>query len=331
MTRGLERIDFGVALLLVPLLQGVSFGLEALGWQAILRTLGERPSFRALLRVRIISEAIAQSLPLGVLVAEGAKPVLLRAHTGVAIPTGTASVAARKYSLVAAQALLLALVALFGRVAGGSTVLRLVIGGGAIVLATSAAYSGRALSGGATANAVRRLIARLPILGPIAKRHEKGFSEADRAAERYFGMPLAQRARRALPFFLAWCVESFETWFLLRLASCPVTLYDAFCIEVPLGLLRSVAFFTPAGLGVQDLGYASMLAAFGVPDAAATALGFVVLKRAKEILWGATGYVLLGLSRSADKRASAEPGTVANATGVPAERALLHTASFPNP
>lgn len=295
--RAFARIDVSLALLAVPALQGVGFGLEALGWRAILASLGERPSWRALVRVRVISEALSQSLPLGVLLAEGSKPVLLRSHTGISIPTGTASVAARKYSLVATQALLLAVVAIVG---GGR--LAPVIFLGAVVMGISAAASGRALCRGAVAEKARRLLARLPFCGGIAQRHRVAFTEADAAAERYFGKPLAERVSRALPFLLAWWVESIETWFFLRLVGVEIGVWSAFCLEVPLGLLRSIAFFTPAGLGIQDFGYATALAALGVPDAPSASLAFVVLKRSKEMLWVMVGYALLVMSRPDEAR-----------------------------
>lgn len=291
--RALARVDVGIALVALPALQGLGFCLEALGWRAILASLGEHASFRALFRVRVVSEALSQSLPLGVLLAEGSKPLLLRSQTGIPVPVGTASVAGRKYSLVATQALLLAIVAIAGHGRLAPIILL-----GAVVMAISAAASGRALCRGAVAEKTRRLLARLPFCGGIAQRHRGSFTEADVAAERYFGRPLAERAARALPFLLAWCVESIETWFLLRLVGVELGLWSAFCLEVPLGLLRSIAFFTPAGLGVQDFGYATALAASGVPDAPAAGLAFVVLKRSKEMVWVAVGYALLIGGRS---------------------------------
>ena len=300
--RGFGRIDLGFALVAVPALQGIGFCLEAIGWRGILAALGERAGFRALLRVRIVSEALSQSLPLGVLFAEGGKPLLLRDQTGIGLPTGTASVAARKYSLVATQAALLAAVAAFGAAPlarlGGGAPLRPIVLGGALVLAASAAFSGHALCRGTVAGKVRGLLARLPYLGPRVAGHHAAFTEADVAAERYFGKPFGERALRAVPFLLAWCVEAFETWFLLRLVGVELGLGAAFCLEIPMGLLRSVAFFTPAGLGVQDLGYATALASLGVPDAPAAALAFVLLKRTKEILWVTVGYALLVLGRT---------------------------------
>jgi uncharacterized membrane protein YbhN (UPF0104 family) len=312
----LARIDLGAAIVALPALQGLGFALEALGWGGILRALGERPSFRALVRVRIMSEAIAQSIPLGVLVAEGSKPMLLQSHVGTSVPVGTASVAGRKVSLVATQALLLALVALFGagplgRMAPGSgPLLRGVVAACALVLASSAALSGRAFACGAVADKVRRALAHVPIVGPRVTRRAAAFRATDAAAEQWFGRPLRERARCALPFLFAWCVESLETFCLLRLVGVAIDPWTALCLEVPIGLLRSIAFFAPAGLGVQDLGYATALAAFGVPDAGAAALAFTLLKRCKEAFWIAVGWGLL--VRGTTRRGTT---TVAQPTG----------------
>ena len=59
---------------------------------------------------------------------------------------------------------------------------------------------------------------------------------------------------------------------------------------------RNAAFFVPAGLGIQDAGYLAFLSAFGA--AAPLAAAFIVVKRTKELIWIAIGYVaLLALER----------------------------------
>ena len=55
--------------------------------------------------------------------------------------------------------------------------------------------------------------------------------------------------------------------------------------------MRSVGNFAPAGLGVQDAGYAVILQAMGLPGP--TTAAFVLLKRGKELVWIAVGYALL--------------------------------------
>jgi hypothetical protein len=66
--------------------------------------------------------------------------------------------------------------------------------------------------------------------------------------------------------------------------------------EVGISLVRSIGNFAPAGLGLQDAGYATMFAGLGVPID--TAAAFVLFKRSKEVLWIACGYALLAALRS---------------------------------
>jgi uncharacterized membrane protein YbhN (UPF0104 family) len=84
-------------------------------------------------------------------------------------------------------------------------------------------------------------------------------------------------------------------------------------MEAAVVFARNAAFFVPAGLGVQDAGYLAFLSAFGV--AAPLAAAFIVVKRTKELLWIAAGYlVLLVLDRRAP-RESATTVSVATALG----------------
>jgi uncharacterized membrane protein YbhN (UPF0104 family) len=57
-------------------------------------------------------------------------------------------------------------------------------------------------------------------------------------------------------------------------------------------LLRSLVFVVPAGLGVQDAGYAVLLRALGVPDSVEVAAAFSLLKRGRELLWVGLGIAL---------------------------------------
>ncbi|WP_437961386.1 hypothetical protein WME76_18240 [Sorangium sp. So ce119] len=62
--------------------------------------------------------------------------------------------------------------------------------------------------------------------------------------------------------------------------------------EVVLAMLRAAAFMVPSGLGVQDAGYVALLGALGVPGAVTVGAAFVLIKRAKEIVWIALGLLV---------------------------------------
>jgi hypothetical protein len=64
-------------------------------------------------------------------------------------------------------------------------------------------------------------------------------------------------------------------------------------------LLRHVFVLLPAGLGAQDLGYVTLMAATHA-GGASVAAAFALLKRSKELVWCAVGYALL----LADRRAA---------------------------
>jgi uncharacterized membrane protein YbhN (UPF0104 family) len=91
----------------------------------------------------------------------------------------------------------------------------------------------------------------------------------------------------------SWSTETIETWVLLRLVDVHLPLATVLAFEASVSLLRSLAAFSPGGLGVQDVGYVAALGALGVPDAVTAGAAFVVLKRAKELAWALVGYASL--------------------------------------
>ena len=96
--------------------------------------------------------------------------------------------------------------------------------------------------------------------------------------------------RATLSFFFCWCLEALESALLLHLVGAPIDLAAVFAIEAGLSLVRSAAVIAPSGLGVVDLGYATVLPMLGADAGAAPA--FVLLKRAKEVVWVLFGYAL---------------------------------------
>ena len=102
-------------------------------------------------------------------------------------------------------------------------------------------------------------------------------------------------SRRTL--LAAWLMDSVETWLILRVLGVRIGFFSVYAFEPGLSLVRSMAFFVPAGLGVQDLGYFAFFNALGVPDAMGVGAAFVLLKRTKELFWVIVGYSLLFVLR----------------------------------
>lgn len=293
---------FGVALVLLP--QLASLAVEALGWERAFRLIGSRPAFASLWRVRLATEALSQSLPAGALIGESVKPLLLGRRCGLSVEASVAGMAARKYLLVLSQSAYVMLLTLLGfdalqRVS--RSVIRVdglgwvgLSGGVSLLLLglTLRQVFGR----GRAAERVLSLLKRLPLAGArrLGVSAAAGFQRTDRAMERFFGSKPRELAVPAVLFLGGWLLESLETWLILRVLGVELDFLEVASFEALLSLLRSVLFVLPAGLGVQDLGYVTFVAALGAPDAANVGAAFVLLKRAKELFWIGVGYTLLG-------------------------------------
>jgi putative membrane protein len=76
----------------------------------------------------------------------------------------------------------------------------------------------------------------------------------------------------------------FEIWFALRLLGHPVTIAQAVILESMTVALRHVAFFVPAGIGVQEAGLVVFGRLLGIDGELALAVSMV--KRTRELCWG---------------------------------------------
>jgi putative membrane protein len=84
--------------------------------------------------------------------------------------------------------------------------------------------------------------------------------------------------------FAALLSGAFEIWFALRLFGHPVSVATAVALESMNQATRHVAFFVPAGLGVQEAGLIVFGQLLGINGELALALSMV--KRMREVLWG---------------------------------------------
>jgi len=293
---------FGLMLIVSPAL--LSLGLEAVGWRMVFYTLGQRVALRAILRVRMMTEAVAQTLPLGVVWAESLKPVLLERHARVPASRAVAGLVARKYLLISSQAVYVAALS-----AGGFVTLRKLslaltghVGfawaafGVSGLLFLLALAVGGAFAHGHVADRVHALLRRLPNarLQAELQRRRAGFASTDTLSERYFATGLVRTTLLPGAFFLGgWLCESLESFIILRLLGVELDFFAVASVEVLLSFLKNVLFILPSGIGVQDVGYVSALSALGVPDALTVGAAFSALKRGKELFWAAIGYALL--------------------------------------
>ena len=124
----------------------------------------------------------------------------------------------------------------------------------------------------------------LPLAGRIAQHVLPGSV----AATSEIGVELqtlyAQRRRVVLAFVLnlaAWLASAAGAWIVLRLMDVELSIWTALSIESLIFALRTAAFVIPAGIGVQEAGYALAAPLLGLPPESALALALA--KRARDL------------------------------------------------
>lgn len=284
---------------LVPYI--IQLGLDSLAWKHLLVIFGRRVPWVRLLAVRMSTEAVLMSMPGGSLLGETLKPYLLHQTDRVPVSESIASIGAKKCLLVFAQAAYLTVATIVGwsfmdekseAIMGTTGLPLLAIAAIALLLGIGVGL-GATLFEGEIGDRVHRLLLLVPVPRFRAWLDER--REPFVATDASFQVIARGGRRRSwLAFALlvgAWFVEAVETWVLLVVLGIDLPFFDVLVMESCVVFLRYLAFFVPAGLGIQDAGYLSFLGAMGAGGPHAGA--FVLLKRAKELFWVAAGYLTL--------------------------------------
>jgi uncharacterized protein (TIRG00374 family) len=291
---------------LAPFLLGMA--ADAAGMALLLRVLGRRVGLSKVMPIRIATEALHMTAPAGFVVADAAAAGLLDAQCSVPLSDGAILAVARKWLVMRAHAVYIVLGAVVGtgslavlsaRWSGRPQAAFLLALGLAVVPLTLSLIVGAGFGTRGVLARLQRAAAALPWRAVRERVARWRGSAADCDAQ----MSRVGMARRetvlATVFFLGcWLAEALETALLLWLVGGRFDLPLAMAIETGVSLLRSIANVAPAGLGVQEAGYATLLTGAGVGVDVAAA--FVLLKRCKELFWIAAGYALLAGMRRPD-------------------------------
>ena len=305
-------------LVLLPFVVGMA--CDAGSMWLMLRSLGWRLPYRQVVRLRMAAEGALFTLPAGSIAAEALKPVLLRRRCGVPLSAGATVVLVNKSFIVLTNAVYLAL----GLACGGALLASALPGRWAALLPALAAGGVLACLGlGALllvtvrrADLLDRLVARLPAAWRT-RIQRRGPALADAAP--FFADWRRVAACCALNF-LHWLTEAFETWAAARLIGLEITPAGALAFESLLALLRSMAFFLPGGIGLQDGGH--MLLAHLAGSSATVAGGMlVIVKRGKELVWTVVAALLMPAGEDAPQAEA--PLEQAELTQVASSRAAL--------
>ncbi len=300
----ISSIGFSSAFILLPFL--ALHLLETFAWTRVFpRSILTIPFFK-LLKIQFIAETVSMTLPAGVAVGEPLRPFLCNRFIGIPLPSGVASVAVRKLMLGVAQGLYTIIGSLAGfsllqvvsvRMLGFEGLGYLMVGAGMVVFMLFLFFLLLLLNGKAAQN-VHRLLMLVPFqrLKSWLLVKESGFLDTDEELRSYRG----SLARKLVPvlfiYLLAWSTLALESYIILRLMGIEISFLQVLAIDISLTMLRTLLFFIPSGLGVQDLGYLAFFQAIGMPDVLAYGGAFVLLRRFKELVWYAVGYGIMFFS-----------------------------------
>ncbi len=289
-------------LALAPFLGAMVF--DSMGMHVLLRALGRDVPLAGLVPIRVATEALHLTVPAGFLVADAATATLLDVRCQVPVSDGALLAVARKWLVMRAHAAYIVLGTCCG--AGllahiseqhlGGRWLPWVVGASALIPLALSFGLGAGFRGRPVVTRLQAVFSRLPwqaVRERTLRWRDSAVSVDQRLAR--IGHAHSSVWIASAAFFGCWFLESLDTLVILRLLGGPPDLGFAMAAEVGVSLLRSAGNVAPAGLGVQDAGYATLFPAMGMSPESAAA--FVLVKRAKELVWVAAGYALLGSLR----------------------------------
>lgn len=298
-----QRIkDIGFLSLLVAVPFPFAMAMDAWAWQGLLRALDRKVSWSLLFTLRIGTEAVTNSAPAGAVWADAISPLLVSQRTGIPAVDVFAASTAKRWTVVRMHAAYVSLSAAFGatallhasRTLFNSDILLVATLGAAVFLMFLSIAIEALAAHGKVAGRISGTLGKVKFLRIRAwieeRRHH--FARADVQLTRLSKNKRAG-ATAAWRMLGLWLFEGLESYLILRLLGAPLGLVEVLSIDAALSVVRSSAMFTPAGIGVQDVGYLAMLQAYGVPDAASLGPAFIVLKRVKEAFWIVIGFVIL--------------------------------------
>lgn len=289
----------GLALVLLPI--GLAVVLDTLGWWRLLGPAGTAVNFGSLLKIRVASEAVHLSVPAGPVVSDSATLWLMQRGGWFDLRTSLYSVVDRKLMIVLAHGLVLLLGVAVGfdfltvssvHVIGAPGVAWLQLAAGGVLIAASSLLL-VSLRSRAVAEGLGRWIRAIPFRGPrhaaLRLRHRFRAPWPVGAPGRAPGRPRFVEAVAC--YLLFWVCEACITLLILHFFRVHLGFREVLAFDAGVALVRSLAFFLPAGLGVQEIAYLTWFQAAQVADPVQMAAVFSLVRRGGELLCVLAGMV----------------------------------------
>lgn len=294
--------QLGVRAPLIALPYAIVMCCDTFGW----RNTFEVPQafgYFALLRVRIATEAVSNSLPAGPAIGETLKAVIMQRRFDMTLTDAAANVILAKVTIAIAQAFFTVGALVFAAPILQDSSQRFIGGPGLEWLSFGLAFGFLSFAMLVLWAVVRgrlagRLLHRtLSISSPRLRQRLERFVPAVQRADHALGVmarvPRLQTVLSLLAFIGGFVCLGLEDFVILSLLGSGVSAPEAIALEAVLAFVRIAFFFLPAALGAQEGVAYFALRAFGVAEPEVLTAAFMVAKRAKELFWIGIGYGLL--------------------------------------
>ena len=273
---------------------GLVNGIEAVSWNLLLTSQGNRPSLTRLFCLRLAGEALNTLTPTAGLGGEPFKAGRLAA-AGMPWQEATASVIIHKGVAVLSLALYIFLgLALVPFLLTLSSSLEGFLLAGAILL-IAAALIFIFLQGRDPCVQGIRLLERLGLCPRKLKEKEQELETLDAWMSSFYREHPGRGFLSLALFFLSWLTHALEVYLVFWLLGHPVTWELAVCLDALAMLFTAMGFFIPVSLGVQDGG--NILLALGFNLGATLGAAFSMIRRLREAFWMGLGLMFAAYER----------------------------------
>ncbi|HET8533689.1 MAG TPA: lysylphosphatidylglycerol synthase domain-containing protein [Methylomirabilota bacterium] len=258
---------------------------DTLGWRFSFRR--DRVPFRTLFSARLAGEALNITTPTASVGGEAVKAWLVRSH--VPLTESLPSVVIAKTTITIGQTLflLLGIAVAWPILPAGSWLLRSMQSLLVLECVGTAGFVAVQVLG--ATGGIGRLLQRLGLLGredraPVLHQIDRAFVHFYRQEPRRLGLSIGWH-------LAGWVLGALEAYCILRVLGFPVSLGLATMVDAFGAGVGFAAFFIPARLGAQEAGDVAVFTALGF--GAPAGLAFSLVRRLREVLWAAVGFLAL--------------------------------------
>jgi glycosyltransferase 2 family protein len=286
----MKRLGGFAPLILLPYL--LVYFVDCLAWVQTLPPRGI--PFLRLLRVRWAGESVNNLVPSALVGGEAVKVCLLRAQ-GFAAAEGATSAILSKTAQTLAQMVFVftAAIILLEFVQGQPArfgVLVIVLGG---LSAVTVLFWVQRFG---VFRALLWLAKALPKRYQLPPESQSQWLEVDQTILGFYRSQPRRFYRSTALYLCGWLLDCLEIYLVAHLLGVPITWTQALVVEGFTGMAKALGMWVPGSLGVQESGIVLMGRMVGLPDTFCAT--YALLRRARELIFAATGLAFLYADRT---------------------------------